>query len=282
MVRKLMADNFREIWRYWSGIGLPAIFVMFISLALYSLNLPVVSSLAFVAAILATVVTVLSLPLILVLSYYRSLYSAEGYLAHTLPVRGRDLYLSKVATAFSYLLIDLLLTFVLLAAINMAMDLNSRQPVFTGLRTLFDSFAALDHKLTYITVFTAYIIFTFFMMITQFAFVISKGSEAGFHRIGLGGPVVVYLITYVTQQVLSLVGMIALPLGIHFGVNPDGSMSDIKFVFRSSLESFTAALRGEAPTDFTMGLGFALLLLALGVVYIALTIRSLEKHTSLR
>lgn len=282
MVRKLMADNFRVIWRYWAAVALPAIFVLLLSLALYALNLPIVSDLALGAAILALVVAVLSLPLLLLVSYYRSLYSAEGYLSFTLPVRGRELYASKALTAFIYIIIDLLLSAILVAFFIMATDLNSRLPLFTTLGSLRESFMALDNKGTLILLFSAYILFTLFMMITQFAFVITKGSEARFHRIGLGGPVIVYLITYVIQQVVSLVGMIALPLGVHFGINPDGSASDISIVFRSSLESFKAAIRGDAQTDFTMGLGFVLMLLLTGVVYVGLTIRSIEKHTSLR
>ncbi len=282
MVRKLMADNFREIWRYWKGIGLSAIFVVLISLVLFSLNLPFVSNFALVTPVLAMIVTGLSLPLILLVSYYRSLYSAEGYLTHTLPVRGRDLYLSKTITAFICLVLDLLLMGLLLYFLSIATDLNHRQPVFTGVKTIWSAFTTLDHKATVISLVLAYVCFTFFMMITQFAFVISKGSEARFHRLGLGGVVIVYLITYVLQQILSLVGMIAIPLGVRFGVRPDGSMNDIRPVFESSMKSFTNALQGRSDADFTMGLGFVILLLGLGIVYVVLTIRSLEKHSSLR
>lgn len=128
-----------------------------------------------------------------------------------------------------------------------------------------------------------YFLFVSFCSIAQMNFVISKGMEARFHRIGLGGPVVMYVITYLVQQFASLAGMLLLPLGIRFDILADGSASNISFVMESSLEAFKDAITGGANQEyFTLGLGFALFLLILAIVYVFMTIRSLERHVSLR
>lgn len=282
MVRKLMVDDFRAILRYWKGIGLTSIIILLVSAIFFSLNLPVVSDLMIVPMIIMLFTFILSLPITVLVHYYRNLYGSEAYLTHSLPVRGRELYVAKTLSAFICLLADVILGMAALSIIEMAMAKRGGESVLEPFRVLFTQFGLLEHRWSYVGIIIAYTLFTIFMMITQFAFAISKGSEARFHRLGLGGPVIVYLVTYFVQQAASLIGMVSLPIGVRFINQNTDELQGFEIVMESSWTSFRDSLSGNLGTTFTLGLGFALLLLLLGVLYVFFTIRSIERHTSLR
>ena len=120
--------------------------------------------------------------------------------------------------------------------------------------------------------------------VIQYAFILTLGSEARFHGMGrAGGPVIMYIITYLLQQLVSMVGLLLIPFGLRFTLAADGEMvTAIDLVAESSWPSLRDTLMGIEKQSFTLGLGFILLLLALYIVYMVMTIKSLEHHTSLR
>lgn len=283
MVSKLIRDDIKTIYLRWQVILLPALLVYFASLVSFGINLPILSGFSAVVAVLSIIVIAGSLPVIQLIHYYRSFYSNEGYLTMTLPVTGRQLYISKFVANVGYLLGDVVLLGVLLSVFSLAVDFSGRMALFTTIRLVFDQFRSFENSGLLLLVIVLYILYAIFQTVVSFCFAISKGCEAKLHHLGLGGPIIWYVITYLISQVVTFAGMLLFPVGVHFDINPiDGSPENLRLVFESGFGSLMDTLRGIQSNDFTFGIGFIPLMLLVSAIYIIFTLRSLERHTSLR
>ena len=283
MVRKLMVDDIRMIWRNWRAIMLPALLVAVVSALVFILDIDVISTYFQLMYFIAIIVIITSLPILLIVNYSRSLYSEQGYLAFTLPTKGRSIFASKALTALLFLIIDVAVALALTMAWNSITDLQMRQPLFTTNRSMLEAFINSEHVWTMIGIAAGSLTLAALTGISQFSFIITKSNEARFHSLGKGAPVLMYVITYLLQQAASLIGMLLLPFGVSFLSDPVTEVASVEgWVFESSLPSFKRLLTGGDPNQFTLGLGFIVTLVLLSIVYIVLTIRSMERHTSLK
>lgn len=284
MVRKLIADEFRSIWRQWRSILLPGLLVLFISLITIAVNLPIISSLGQLTSTIAAVVIVAAVIILPIINYYRKFYGNQGYLTMTLPASGRQLYWSRFWSGVLWFLIAVGSVFIIAGLFSLTTDISEGRQLFTGIRGAWQAFLATNAPFYVRLLPVAAILLGIFSTVTQYAFVITKGSEARFHGMGrLGGPVIVYIITYLLSQAASIIGLLLIPLGVRFSLGSDGeTITGIQWVAESSWSSLRNAILGIEKSTFTLGLGFVLTLVVLYTVYIFLTIRSIEQHTSLR
>lgn len=112
--------------------------------------------------------------------------------------------------------------------------------------------------------------------------VVSLGSQSGLHRFGIGGPILVYVILYLAQQVGNLLFMFFIPLGVKLGTTATGG-AKVELLTESMFNYYRSNLFSTVGTtgDPFIGLGFIFFYLILGVVLASLTYRSMKYKTSL-
>lgn len=201
-----------------------------------------------------------AVPVTLLERYYKSLYGREGYLTMALPVKALTLYWAKVT--WSYLV---WLTAALIACGSWI--------AIAAVRGGFDEFApALSTTPGFaLAFFGVLLVVSLALYVVQFAWIVTYGMEERFRTLGLAGPLVVWLVSYLALQLVSVVAILLVP----FGVAPD--LGRIVFT-PPAIEIGTAT---GSDLSF-IPLGFMPVVVAAGAVFVVWTLRSLRDHTSLR
>jgi hypothetical protein len=183
-----------------------------------SFNIPVVGTLMYVIANIATMALV-PVVLVLVLShYYRHFYTNQGYLTHTLPVTSSQRYHAKLFSGFFLYVfsssIAVLGFFIILLteglskgkamqAINEFLQFMGSWPPQFGLSVFAGILLILGvWILMYVSFFT------------MMSFSVTVGMGRRFSRYGVGGPFLVYIILYVVNQILGVLGLLFVPLSL--------------------------------------------------------------------
>lgn len=263
-----------EVKQAGRGLGIIAGFAVLVWLAALVpvwLQIPMLSSLGLAVAIAVPSVLPWALLIYLAVRYYTTMYGRVGYFTMALPVPGRLLFWVKATFA---LIVGLAGSAFMGAAwlINLAVSGRGASP-WTALTEFVSTFGW-----PIIATVLGVIVLSLAMAISMAAFVITYGSEARFNHLGFGGPVVVGIICYVVTQVVTMIGMLFVPLGIQ--ISPG---QPTRLVYESMLPSMLAALNGGTRTEAPVfGLGAVLAIAALCIVTTTWTIRSIERHTSLR
>ncbi len=249
------------------GLGMVAL-IYLVSLGLAALNWPVVSDLAQMVALLCAVAIPAGASIYLLVHYYRSMYGRVGYFTMTLPVRGRTLYAAKAVYAFAVILVATVI------AIPAGVGLFAVQNAVRGISVGDFLKPYLTGMANHPVVTAVWVVAGLFLVaftVVQYAFYVTVGSEARFASLGMGGPVVVYVIGYVVLQILTLVGMIAIPIGLTLG--EQNTFTGVN-VWRM--------INDGGSTQEIVPIGFAPVMLVAMVVLVIWTIRSIERRTSLR
>lgn len=220
-----------------------------------------------VAALLPAVVIVLTI------DYWRSGYGRGGYLTHSLPVKGSTAYGVRLA----YGAVVLLVAFVanlLLAAPPVLLEASQQAPAGVGtIEYITGAMQATDPPLTagLLALGAAFILLSAFGYLALFYFAVSYGNESRFARLGLAGPIVVWLAVYVVVQIACLIGVVLIPLGADY-VN-----GGFTLITHDWLDVMTnnRQVRG-AP------LGFVPVLVAAALLQIWRTAYSWDRRVSLR
>ncbi len=125
MLKKLLKYDLNAVWKLWAALsvavlGMSLVTSLIIRAAIET-NLMDETSLMAVFSIIGAVFMgfglvmvwagiLLITPIMCYVRYYKNFFSDEGYLTFTLPVRRRDLYLSKVANVFIFNVGNVLVT----------------------------------------------------------------------------------------------------------------------------------------------------------------------------
>lgn len=176
---------------------------------------PVVSLLG---SFLAIAVTVLYVPVIQVLfavDYWQSSYSRTGYFTQTLPVRGGTIFGAKLLFGITVTIVGLLVTLVLaaIAWAGQATMAGENANPFSAAGQVWSLIVDVASP-TVIVLGIALLLFSYGTWLIQMLFSASIGGESRFNRLGLAGPVVVFIGVYVVMQILLFISILVVPLGI--------------------------------------------------------------------
>lgn len=234
------------------------------------LRVPLLAELGNVVAIVACLLLAVGIPVTLLQRYYTSMYGREGYLTHAIPAKHTTLYAAKFTWAALVWAASLLVTLALGYGLAVA------QTIMTG-GTASDTWTALTTALaganqTALALGIAWGVVGLLTYVAQFGWVVTFGMEDRFRSLGLGGPVVVWFVSYLLMQIVTLAAMVLIPLG----VTTDFS----ELVFASFVGELPKAFANEDPSFIP--LGWLPVILVTLPVYVIWTLHSLKKHTSLR
>lgn len=274
MLAQLLKHEFRATRRLVPFIYLATLIIILGNLLLRQLDIPWLNTTMLILMIVAGIGEAILTYVVVIYRYYKNLYNSEGYLMHTLPVPPRQLLTSKVIVSFIWLLISYLLMVgvVLTVALIMVGDqvganlsigqLIDQIIASTGLQitSFYAIFAA----------FIAYILLSIVYLLSQIFLAISVGNLSRFHRMGIGAPIFTYLAIYFFTQIMTLVFMIAVPLGL----TVNGGV--LQLVPESMLATITN------PNRPVIGLGSIVFIILATIGFFVLTAHIMKRRTSLK
>lgn len=233
-----------------------------------------VSQTGIILAGLATFGLVPALQLLLAVDYWRSSHGRGGAFTQTLPIRGRRIFGSKLLHMWLVTLAALVLTVVVLAPLLWWGTATANGSDTGIIRVVQDAWASISPFVTPLMLTLLILLFVGFLLLPplQYAFSASIGSEKRLGRLGVAGPVIVYICLYAAMQVLSFVGLAAVPLGIGL---VDGSLGLVPW------NVFAEMAAGENAADDIMPIGFLPVFLVVALVCLWRTARSWDRKIAL-
>lgn len=220
-------------------------------------------------AAFAAVAVGAAIPIWLGIDFYRSSYSKTGYLTRALPVKGTTIYWVKLLYAYALSLIAIVVALALtyVAAIGFSRSAGM---------SVAEMNAAIGEALRVIGAFPNWAIALMlvlavlwpFVWLASYYFAATVGSEAWAHKLGVGGPVVVWFIFYAATQIVGLLG-IFIPLQLEIGA--DTLQFSVRMIQFSDLS-------GES----TLPMGVFITMFALTAVAIGWAAVSFDRKAELR
>ncbi|MDD2579686.1 MAG: hypothetical protein PHP40_06360 [Eubacteriales bacterium] len=217
---------------------------------------------------------------VVVMRYYKSLYSDEGYLTHTLPVKAGSLLGSKVLTSFIWLILSYLVAGAVLVIVMAAMNSQRDLTLLQMYREIQSAIGFTDTQAALLTgLVILFIIYSLLLQLAQLFFAMSFGSQSAFHRLGLAGPIITYLVLNFLLEMAMLVMMVFVPLSLKINLDMNGRPTgDLDLVGYGMIEM----IRNPQTASPIIGLGGILFtVLAMAALYWG-SHRLIERRTSLR
>lgn len=235
---------------------------------------PVLAEIGLAAGLVAIIGLVPAAQIMLTVAYWRSSYGRTASLTQTLPVKGSTLYWAKMLWTWLVSLAGAVLSVgILLAGSPLVARGAGAQPdaVLTAFR---EGWATLNAVAPPWAVVMAAAVMVTMILIwpTQYFFAASIGNQAPLNRMGVGGPVLVWLGLYLVVQVLTFASFALVPLAV--GITDDG-LGIVRF------DLFAEMAAGSGGAADVMPIGFLPALFLVTLVCIGWTVRSWNRRVSL-
>lgn len=271
---KLLKHEFLRTRNMLALVAGIAILLALAGTLLAATGVPVLASVGLIAGLAAAFGLVPAAQLALAVAYWRSSYGRTGYLTQTLPVKGSIIYWAKMVWAWVVSLVGagLSIGIVLAAAPVVARGIGGEAGAV--LATLSEAWTALNEVTGPWGVAAALAAMAIMILIwpTQYFFAASIGSQAPLNRMGVGGPVVVWLGVYVITQIVTFTSFAAVPLAV--GMTGD-QLGFVRF------DLFAEMAVGSSSTAEVMPVGFLPALLLVTVICLGWSVRSWNRKVSL-
>ena len=173
-------------------------------------------------ALVAAIAVPAAVPIWMGVEFYRSSYSKTGYLTRALPVKGTTIYWVKVIVAYLMSLTAILVGFGLVYLANIGITVaagGSVDDVNRWVANAWDALAAAPGWLVAVMVLGVALLPL--QWLASFFVAATVGSEGWANKLGLGGPILVWFLSYAATQTVALLGAL-IPLQLVIG---DGGFS---------------------------------------------------------
>lgn len=280
MLSQLIKHEFRATGRMVPFVYLITVVMAAMNLLTARLGISWLFTMTMIFLILLAVTEVIVTYVLVISRYYKNLYSSEGYLMHTLPVQPRKLLISKVLVSAVWLsasyLVVLGVVLTVLASVAREGDFSIAQAATSLFRQ--SGLSNVTTVPTLVLILAGYALLAISNVLAQVFFSITYGNSARFHKLGIAGPIIIFLITYFVQQLLSLAFIAFVPMGLHFVTNSEGQLTGLTPVWEGMFGMFI----GGDQTSGVIGLGSILFMVIATVGLFIATDRIMAKKTSLR
>lgn len=272
MVGKLIATDLRQSWR--PIVIASALVIAFTTLGglLVGFKVPFFASIFSLLIVIAPFALLAGILVYLLVRYYRTMYGRVGYFTHSLPATGAQLFWAKLLYGLIAMTIALVAAVIALQPVWMSLLASNDIPLSEGPRMLADQLATMPRGFWPVSI--AMLLVTVLGYIIHYQFVISVGSEARLNHLGIGGPVVVYVLVYLAGQIISLVSFVAIPLMVRID-------SGFHVETGSAWQFIVDSMSKTAPPN-VIPIGWAPAQVIMLIALAWWTIRSIRLHTSLR
>jgi len=270
MFTKLLAYEIRS--RYRADARSFGAFIVTIAVAsgIVAAGLPGISGSTAVLAYALCALTPVACAIAAMADYWKTLYGQRGYFTMSLPISGKVVFWAKNIRIMIECLLALVLAVGGIIAVASAAawsDGISLAEYTAGPRSL----VAGVPTSTVVIMIVVQVLMALSWLV-QGSAVMSIGAEGRFNHMGLGAPIIGFVLLYIVNQVLSTVGTFFLPLS----VTTDGHFStEIMWT------SYRATMGTEGHPN-VIGIGSYVLVPLFALAMGLWASRSIEKHTSLR
>ncbi len=280
MLRQLVKHEFKA-----TGRIVPFVYLLTIGMALVNYltirtDTGWLGGLTMVLLVLLTLASVIVTYVLVISRYYTNLYGSEGYLMHTLPVGPHRLLASKVIVGFTWIVASIVVVIGVILAASAAYAARNGSSLAELYRLVFVD-NGIDRIIpipAVVTVLVASVLFSILCQLAQLYFSITMGSGPAFHKFGIGGPVVIYLILNFSLQLSSTLFMLFFPLGLRVELTQAGNLAGFFVVGKGMF----ASLGSSDAIPAVIGLGGFIWMVLATIGLFAGTSRILSRRTSLR
>lgn len=270
MFTKLLAYEIRSRFRADARSFGAFIAVIAVAAGIVAAGLPGISgSTAFLAYALCAL-TPVACAIAAMADYWKTLYGQRGYFTMSLPVSGKVIFWAKNTRIMIECLLALALAVGGIIAVASAAawsDGMSLAEYTAGPRSV----VAGMPTSTVVIMIVAQVIM-WMSWVVQGCAVMSIGAEGRFNHMGFGAPIIGFVLLYIVNQVLSVVGTFFFPLS----VTTDGHFST-----EITWTSYQATLGTDGHPN-VIGIGSYILVPLFALAMGLWASRSIERHTSLR
>ena len=281
MFGKLVKHEFRATRRLVPFVWLATLVMAVLNLISSQIGVQWLSVTSMIFLLLLAVGQVLVTYVVIITRYYRSLYTDEGYLTHTIPVRAGSLLGSKVLTSFVWIIISIFISivvFVVMLIYFSKANGSSIGELYNEIQALI-GFETMDIVIAALIGFV-FVSFSILMQLAQMFFAMSFGSLARFQKLSIAGPIICYLILNFVLEMLIMVAMVFIPFGIEVQMGADQLpvQGGTRFVARGMLHM----IRNPETQNIVFGIGGLVFALIAMVALYWETYSIIKKRTSLR
>lgn len=270
MFTKLLAYEIRSRFRADARSFGAFIAVIAVAAGIVAAGLPGISGSTAVLAYALCALTPVACAIAALADYWKTLYGQRGYFTMSLPVSGKVIFWAKNTRIMIECLLALALAVGGIFAVASAAawsDGMSLAEYTAGPRSV----VAGMPTSTVVIMIVAQVIM-WMSWVVQGCAVMSIGAEGRFNHMGFGAPIIGFVLLYIVNQVLSVVGTFFFPLS----VTTDGHFST-----EITWTSYQATLGTDGHPN-VIGIGSYILVPLFALAMGLWASRSIERHTSLR
>ena len=270
MFTKLLAYEIRSRFRTDARSFGALIAVIAVAAGIVAAGLPGISGSTATLAYALCALTPVACAIAAMADYWKTLYGQRGYFTMSLPISGRVIFWAKNTRIAIECLLALALAVGGIIAVASAAawsDGISLAEYTAGPRSLV---AGVPTSTVVIMIVVQVLVWLSWGVLG--CAVMSIGAQGRFNHLGFGAPIIGFVLVYIVNQVLAMVGTFFIPLSI---------TTDGHFSTEIMWTSFQATMGTDAQPD-VIGLGSYILVPLFALAMGLWASHSIEKHTSLR
>jgi hypothetical protein len=212
---------------------------------------------------------------VIVMRFHKNIYSNEGYLSLTLPVKPHLHLVSKTIVSYVWMLLSLL---VCAGAFVVSLyGLGVNQTVWSAVADEIKSYGMEK----YIYIFIPIICFSILYLMSQVFFAITLANRPAFHNMGAAGAsILLFLGTNVVLKIVESVLTIIIPFSINVNVMAD--KVGISLTSKNMVGFMMNSMNNPNPSNVVVGLGGYIFQVVMVCVLFYMTGRMMDKKISLR
>ncbi len=226
---------------------------------------------SFLLLLLGIAVAVVTL-VVIVMRFYKNLYSNEGYLMFTLPVKPHLLLASKGITAFCWMILSYCVSICSLFISLYGFGLTNELSAIQGELKKYGLENSLYLIIPLVILATVY-------LLSQIYFSITISNISMFNNLGPASAFLVFIVTYVVMQIIESLFTIFTPFSVEINLvgNIQASLTT-KNMFGYLVDS----IKGSEPTNVILGLGGYTFEVVAVVILFFIISRTMKNKVSLK
>ncbi|ACL76265.1 ABC transporter permease [Ruminiclostridium cellulolyticum] len=211
---------------------------------------------------------------VICMRFYKNLYSNEGYLSFTLPLKPHLHLISKAIVSFIWMILSVLIC---LGAFYVALyGLGVDGEIWSSVLDEIERYGMGN----YIYLIIPMVCLSILYLMSQIYFSITLANRPQFHNMGpAGASILLFLATNVALQIVETIITIIIPLSVN--VNLSGSL-DISLTTQNMVGFLVENINNQNPSSIVIGLGGYIFDIIMICVLFYLTGRMMNKKVSLR
>ncbi len=209
---------------------------------------------------------------IIVMRFYKNLFSNEGYLMFTLPVKPYMLLTSKTIVSFFWMILSYGVSIGALYTSMYGLGAMGELSLISEELTKYGLDKAIYFIIPVVLLATLY-------FLCQIFFAITISNRSTFHNLGVAGAFLIYIVTNIILQILEAIFTIFVPLSVEINfVDKISASITSQNMFGYLLES----IKGAQPTSVIIGLGGLIFEILMICTLFYITSRNMKDKVSLK